>query len=104
MTYTESKQRKVYNIDLDHTLTADPPGIYTEDPLPNIEIIEALNKKYMTGNIIIIWTARWWDNAPFVVSWLIKHGVKFHGIMMGKGGSDCYVDDKAIQLSEFMEG
>jgi len=100
--YTESEKFRVYNIDFDHTLTADMPGTYPDEPTPNQDMITAVNAKYMTGNIIIIWTARWWDNAPFFVSWLIRHGVKYHGIFMGKGGSDCYVDDKAVTLKDFL--
>jgi hypothetical protein len=58
-------------------------------------MIATVEKLYMSGNIIIIWTARWWKEASWLVAWLIKNQVPFHGIMMGKGGSDCYVDDKA---------
>jgi len=35
-----------------------------------------------------------------MVSWLIKHRVPFHGVMMGKGGSDAYVDDKAVSWED----
>jgi hypothetical protein len=54
----------------------------------------------MSGHIIIVWTARLWENAPDMVSWLIKHRVPFHGVMMGKGGSDQYLDDKAVVWRE----
>ncbi len=102
MKYTENKNRQVINVDFDHTLTDDIPGEYTEDPPAKVEMVTAIRTRYMAGNIIIIWSARWWDNAPFLVSWLIKHGVPFHGVMMGKGGSDCYVDDKAMPIKEFL--
>lgn len=55
------------------------------------------------NKIIIIWTARWWEHAPDLVSWLIKHRVPYHGIMMGKGGSDCMVDDKAVNWADAKE-
>ena len=92
-----------YNVDFDHILTSDPEGTYSTDPEPYPPMIAALKKKYMAGNIIIIWSARWWENAPFLVSWLIKHSVPFHGIFMGKGGSNFYVDDKMISLEEFLK-
>ena len=103
MTYQENANRKVFNIDLDHTLTADPKGTYSADPLPHMPMVEKVRELYRAGNIIIIWTARWWDNAPFLVSWLIKNGVPFHGIFMGKGGSDFYIDDKAVRPTELKE-
>ena len=98
-TYTDNKNRKVFNIDFDGTLTT---GEYTENPGANTKIIEKVKELYMSGNIIIIWTARWWDNAPFVISWLIKYSIPFHGVMMGKGGSDTYLDDKAITFKDFI--
>ena len=100
MTYQENQNRKVFNIDYDHTLTSDPMGTYSEDPPPNPQMVHKVRELYRTGNIIIIWTARWWSNASFLVSWLIKNEVPFHGIFMGKGGSDCYIDDKAQQPGE----
>ena len=96
--YTENPDRKVFNIDFDGTLTT---GEYTNDPNPAPEVVKKVRALYMAGHLIIIWTARWWDNAPDLVSWLIKHRVPFHGVYMGKGGSDCYVDDKALNVREF---
>lgn len=99
--YVKNLTPKVYNIDFDGTLTT---GEYTENPKPNKDIIKKVVSLYMTGNIIIIWTARWWNQASFVVSWLIKNNIPFHGVMMGKGGSDFYVDDHAVTLEGFLEG
>lgn len=93
MIYQENTARKVWNIDYDGTLTT---GEYTVDPGPNQPVIDRVRDFYSSGHIIIVWTARWWEYAPDLVSWLIKHRVPYHGIMMGKGGSDCYVDDKAV--------
>lgn len=99
-TYKENPDRKVFNVDFDGTLTT---GEYTQDPGPKADVIAKVRDLYMNGHLIIIWTARWWENAPFLVSWLIKHGVPFHGVMMGKGGSDIYVDDKALNVADFPE-
>jgi len=98
-TYTENKNREVFNIDFDGTLTT---GEYNDNPGPDEEIIKKIKKLYMNGHLIIIWTARWWNEAPFLVSWLIKNCVPYHGIMMGKGGSDYYIDDKSITLKQFL--
>lgn len=101
MQYTRCDNPKVFNIDFDGTLTT---GEFIDNPEPNLKIVLKSNELYMTGNIIIIWTARWWDEANLVISWLIRNKVKFHGIMMGKGGSDYYVDDKAVQILDFTKG
>ena len=97
--YKENPNRKVYNIDFDGTLT---DGEYISDPRPMKTIINQVESLYRQGNIIIIWTARQWNEAPFLIGWLEKHSVPYHGVMMGKGGSDIYVDDKMMGIGEFM--
>ena len=100
MQYIEAKDRKVYNIDFDGTLTT---GEYTDDPNNHIDIIDRVRELYFSGHIIIIWSARLWTDASWMISWLIKNEVPFHGVMMGKGGTDYYVDDKAITLENFIK-
>ncbi len=102
--YSENPNRKVYNIDFDHTITADAKGTYSKEPLPRLEMIEKIKEKYISGEIIIIWTARHWDNAPFLAAWLTKHSVPHHGLKMAKGGSDFYIDDKCLSVEDFLNG
>ena len=99
MEFNENSNRKVYNIDIDGILT-NGELFWEEEPTPNMKNIEAVNRLYREGNIIIIHTARQWTTAPETIGWLIKHKVPFHGIMMSKGGSDCYIDDKAYNSFE----
>jgi len=96
--YKENKDRKVFNIDFDGTLTT---GEYTNDPGPEQAVIDRVKDLYMAGHIIIIWSARQWDQAPWFISWLVKHSVPFHGVIMAKGGSDYYLDDKMISFDNF---
>lgn len=98
MDYNDNKNRKVYNIDFDGTLTT---GESYEKLTPLKAIIKIVRELYFAGNIIIIWSARLWEDAPIITAWCIKHGVPFHGIMLGKGGTDCYVDDKAMSVTDF---
>ena len=100
MEYTDSKDRKVYNIDFDGTLTI--AGSYT-DLQPNVDMIQKVRELYYSGNIIIIWSARLWESAPDIAGWCIIQRVPFHGLMLGKGGTDCYLDDKAVNSIDFLE-
>ena len=102
--YTENQNRKVFCIDFDHTLTADPKGTYSCDPEPEWNMIKAVRRLYRQGHIIIIWTARMWSDSPKLVSWLIKYQVPFHGVLCQKGGSSHYVDDKMMAIDEFLKG
>lgn len=100
MQFDDNGTRKVYNIDLDGTLTNGEP-FWKQEPTPNEKAIEAVRYLYKSGNIIIIWSARQWECAPETVGWLLKNRVPFHGVYLAKGGSDCYVDDKNMLLENF---
>ena len=102
MEFKETGPRRLIAVDLDGTLNNGEPFWVTE-PTPNLEVIERVREFYRQGNIICVWTARQWNTAPETVAWLIKHQVPFHGIMMGKGGADLYVDDKAISPNIFVD-
>lgn len=103
MRFDDAGIRKVYNFDLDGTLALGGP-FWERDPEPNIALIARLVELYQAGNVIIIWTARQWAHAPETAGWLIKHGVPFHGLYMGKGGADVYIDDKAVEPAAFLSG
>jgi len=97
--YKDNPNRKVYNIDFDGTLT---DGSCYINLLPNKEVITKVRELYYSGHIILIWSARLWESAPHIAGWCITHGVPFHGLMLGKGGTDVYVDDKAIDDKNFL--
>jgi trehalose-6-phosphatase len=100
-TYTENPNQKLFCVDFDGTLTK---GGYSNEPEPEQSVIDRVNELFMQGHIIIIWTARQWDAAPFLVGWLTKYSVYHHGIKMAKGGSDYYLDDKMIDFNKFYTG
>ena len=101
MYYVENSNRKVYNIDFDGTLT-DGKSYY--NLIPNLNMVQKVRTLYYNGHIIIIWSARLWENASDIAGWCITHKVPFHGLMLGKGGTDYYVDDKAVNLKDFLKG
>jgi len=100
MTYKDNPARKVYNIDFDGTLT---DGSSYENLVPNQAMIKRVKELYFAGNIIILWSARQWDDANIIAAWAILHSVPFHGLMLGKGGTDVYVDDKSINDKDFLK-
>lgn len=92
-------------IDFDKTLTDPDQDEWqpADEQQPWEEMIEAVRDAYVSGNKVVIWTARQWSEAPQVEGWLTAHEVPHHGLMCGKGGADKYVDDKAIRPEEFTE-
>lgn len=95
-------KRELFSFDLDGTLT-NGEYFWKQEPTPNLEMVKLLTKIYSAGNIVVIWTARQWDHAPETAAWLIKHSIPFHGLYMGKGGSDNYIDDKTRTFQELYE-
>lgn len=90
-------ERKVINVDFDGTLTTRE---YCRDAIPDLEHCKIIRKLYYKGHIIIIHTARPWEEAPEVVGWLIKNHVPYQGIFMFKGGTDKYLDDKSCSWED----
>lgn len=98
--YVDNTNRKVYNIDFDGTLT---DGSSYSKLVPNRAMISKVRELYFLGHIIIIWSARLWEDARDVVAFCIGHSIPFHGLMLGKGGTDVYVDDKAVNSNDFLK-
>lgn len=89
--------REIIMVDFDGTLTTGGRFWVESDEFPpNQKMIDWVNKQYKKGHVIIIFTARPYEVMRQTVAWLIKHGVKYHGINMDKPGAQMYVDDKAI--------
>lgn len=86
--------RIVIGVDVDKTLTMG--GVHWEgEPEPNKMVCEYVRKLYFSGKYcIIIWSARTWDSAPILISWLTKYSIPYHGVFLNKGASDIYIDDK----------
>lgn len=100
-----SELPNVINVDFDRTLTM-PEGDEWQpanECEPYGEMVGAIRNAYFNGSQVIVWTARQWNEAPKVAGWLTAHEVPYHGLKCGKGGSECYVDDKAMTPDEFMK-
>lgn len=97
--YKDNPNRKVYNIDFDGTLTDGSSYITL---VPRLDVITKVRELYFLGHIIIIWSARLWESAQHIAAFCIHYSIPFHGLMLGKGGTDVYVDDKAVNDKTFI--
>lgn len=95
--------RELIGVDFDNTLTDPDQDEWAEayDREPNWDVIKAVQHAYQSGDRIIIWTARKWNEAPQVAGWLHAHEVPFHGLRCCKGGADKYIEDKAVLPEDF---
>lgn len=103
-----------YVFDIDGTLCSYTNGHY-EKAVPITSRIEIVNQFYLTGNQIIIFTARGmgtFDNNidlaiakwySFTVNQLNRWAVQYHKLYFGKPAGDFYVDDKAWNDKSFFD-
>jgi len=72
---------KLICVDLDGTLSIGEFWNHDDvEPKPIQKGIDLVNKLYVQGAHIIIWSARQPEFYPETYAWLYKHNVKFHGL------------------------
>lgn len=70
------------------------------------EAIEKVNSLYDEGHTIVLWTARGTvtgrDHRALTEEQLSYFGVKYHELRFGKPAFDVFIDDKAINVREWL--
>jgi capsule biosynthesis phosphatase len=108
-------EQRLLVIDLDGTLCEQTAGgdAYW-DAKPKQEVIDKVNQLFDEGWHITIYTARGMRtckndvervNSLYrkkTIDWLIKNGVWFSDLIMGKPAGDIYVDDRGMRPDEFV--
>ena len=95
----------IYCFDIDGTLCSNTNGEYEiVEPYP--DVIARVNALYDAGHRIILYTAR---GSTTGIDWreltenqLRSWGVKYHQLFLGKPTADVYVDDKAINVTDWL--
>ena len=94
---------KIFCVDIDGTLCTE--NCKYEDSKPIKKIITKINKLYK-DNTIILHTARGassgYDWRPLTEHQLKTWGVKYHNLIMGKPYADYYIDNKSINVLEWI--
>lgn len=97
---------KVYCFDLDGTLCTLTNGNYSEAK-PIKKRIKLLNELYSSGNKIIINTARGFITGleweEITKKQLNEWGVNYHSLYLNKPAADYYIDDKALEIKNWLE-
>lgn len=99
-------------IDLDDTICSTKNRDF-ENSTPYIEVVDKINQLYDKGWKIIIFTARGGKSCKTLEEkelkyrqvterWLEKNNVKYNELIFGKPNADYYVDDKNINIEEFL--
>ena len=101
-----SKQKKIYVFDIDGTLVTDTNSDYTKAK-PILSVIQRVNQLFDEGHKIILMTARGAsskiDHSELTKKQMKEFGVKFHELIMNqKPTADFFVDDKAINVKDWL--
>lgn len=101
-------------VDIDDTL-CDNNGRDYINAKPHKEVINKVNELFNDNYYIILYTARGMKscngdlklikekNEEILITWLKKHNVKYHELIFGKVLADVYVDDKAMEVRDFVK-
>jgi hypothetical protein len=95
----------VYCFDFDGTLAITQGNDYPNSQ-PDRKAIEKVNKLVDTGHTIKIFTARGTTSGKdwyaLTQKQIDEWGIKCHELIMGKPHSDCYIDDKGMNVKEWL--
>ena len=97
----------VYSIDLDNTICRTRGTDY-QNAVPIKKAVRLVNELYDKGHTICIFTGRGsssgLDWKDLTLRQLVKWGVKFHSLIMGKPPYDIFIDDHAINAKDWLNG
>lgn len=95
---------KIYCIDIDGTICTEMCKY--EDAKPINKIINKINKLYKNGNYIKLFTSRGskskYDWSILTTKQLEEWNVLYHELIFGKPYADFYIDNKAVDILEWV--
>jgi uncharacterized HAD superfamily protein len=67
------------------------------------EALATINKWYDEGHVITFFTSRTEEHREITEEWLLKHGFRFHGLIMGKprGGNYHWIDNHMVRATRY---
>jgi len=66
---------------------------------PLEEGIAMVRELSQEGYYLIFHTARWESDRERTVKWMIKNGVPYHELIMGKPSARLYIDDRGLRFT-----
>jgi hypothetical protein len=97
---------KNYLIDIDGTITDDVPNeeperMVTCEPFP--DALQTMSKWHEEGHVLTFFTSRTEEHREVTEQWLEKHGIRYHGLLMGKprGGNYHWIDNHIVRATRF---
>ena len=96
----------IYCLDIDGVLCDDMLGDY-ENSTPDWDVIEKVNQLCDEGHVVKIFTGRGSktgiDWREFTERQLKSWGLKYHELIFGKPVADIFIDDKAVNIRDWIK-
>jgi len=90
-------------IDLDGTICTEEKTFSRSMAKPLPGAIDVINDLYNKGNIIIIYSARTWQEFEMTSHWLHQNKIQYHQLILGKPIGDIWIDDRALNFKNWEE-
>ncbi len=90
-------------IDIDGTICTEEKTYSRSLAKPLEGAVASINALYEQGHTIIFYTARTWMEFEMTTDWLKRNGFKYHQLVMGKPIGDIWIDDRALQFTNWDE-
>jgi uncharacterized HAD superfamily protein len=89
-------------VDIDGTVSEDIPNEEEHrfsSALPLVGAVDSVNRLYCDGNIITFFTARKEKHREVTEQWLLKHGFRYHHLILNKprGGNYIWIDNLTVK-------
>lgn len=110
---TEEGRARRYCFDIDGVI-CETEGTDYHGALPRREVIERINRLYDAGHEIVLQTARGMGTLggdlarvheawyAFTVEQMRGFGLRFHALYLGKTHADFYIDDKGMNVVDWL--
>ena len=98
----------IYCFDVDGTICSITSDSDYANALPHDDVIAAVNALFDEGHTILFHTARGTltgiDWREVTVGQLARWGVRYHTLLLGKPAADVYIDDRAVNVADWVRG
>ena len=90
-------------IDLDGCICSEEKTFSRSLAKPILGAKEVLDELKNQGHIIIIYSARSWNEYEMTIQWLKDNQISYDQVILGKPIGDYWIDDRAIRFSSWSE-
>ena len=91
---------KKFVFDIDGTICSEEKSQERVFAKPRQKIINLINQLFDKKHLIILYSARGWDQYRITEDWLKINNVKYTSLILGKPVYDYWIDDRCINIKD----